>query len=401
MTPETTRAPSGMAMTMSLSILALLMACQQPQVRLLEAPPLGDSLHVEASIVATDSFRPSAAFGGANCDIILIGGEWGTIVRFRSNSAMSVDTSRLPGVRRGASAGSSSSEGPVVWSNYPSALMLLDLEDLSVDSVAIPRHPWGAERWVGPAVRMPDGRVALAQLGGMPGRVQPSPWIPAPLVRIVDQRSELVQDVGKMRHVPGRYLSWLMSRAAVGSFGDTLLVYTLSDAVLSVYVPKSGTDSVSHIRTAQLPLYFQAPEPREEIWQPAWIQVGGEVPHLIHVPHTMTAVFGPDGRLYAVRVYDAEWLRARNPYVRTQGRWRVARSALEVYDTRGALIGSLALPAEDIIRLHVDENGRIMMISRVGTVHIASSPFSNVGRCEPFSRELVIPVGDRAPKAVE
>lgn len=145
-----------------------------------------------------------------------------------------------------------------------------------------------------------------------------------------------------------------------------------------------------------LPQYFTAPEPREEVWSVPWIQIGGEIPRLIEVPHAADAIFAPDGKLYVVRNYMARWKRARIVRFPTQGFWEVTHRGLEIYSSRGNILGAYNLPSEETSLMTADANGRVFLRDGA-SILVVKDPTVERYSCPPFPEEVRITVADEPP----
>ncbi len=359
-------------------------------------PPSRSALRQLAVIRVSDSFVVSGAAGTADCEILLTGAEWGSIVRIHADGTVDTHQGRVPGARMDARLETGGSRGVLVWSQEPPFLGTVSVADLSVDSVILPLHPWG-DRAAGPVAPLPGDIYAMVPLGAGSPRRQPDPWIPAPLVQGVRPHGGVVWLAGHLREKTGHYLSWLSSRAAIGNVADTVLILTLSDAVLSAYGRTDAADTISELWARQLPIYFRAPEPREEAWTPQWIQQGGDVVHLIEVPHVSSAVFARNGTLYAVRTYAARWRRAANRFVPTQGNWEALDRGLEIYDANGVLLGAYALPTPTVNWLRIDDNGRLLLHDAAGSVLVAADPAFKGNSCPPLPPLIAVTLSDAPP----
>lgn len=361
-----------------------------------QSPPRRLPLARTSVISVTDSFAPSGVVGTARCEVILVGGAWGTVVRVNTDGRTDARVGRVPGAPRFASLQGTDSSGVVVWSHEPESWGVLDIDSLTVRGLPVPLHPWGA-RWVGPAVPLPLGRFAMAPTGdaALPRR-QPVRWVSTPLVQIVDSNGRELDTVGHVGDHGGYYLSWLSSRLAVGSVGDTLLVLTLSDAMLSAYAPSAAMGE-SVLWKRQLPLYFRTRPPREEVRTIPWIQYGGDITKFVDVPHVASATFGPEGKLYAIRNYFAEWMPTRSAVLPTQGRWVVGEQGLEIYDAHGQLLGAYALPQAGVRWVSVDVRGRLFLRAATESLQVVEDPTFTGSRCKPMPEVVRIPHVDVPP----
>ena len=138
-----------------------------------------------------------------------------------------------------------------------------------------------------------------------------------------------------------------------------------------------------------LPIYIESPQPREELWTPAWIQIGGDVAHLIEVSQVVAADFRSDGGVVAIRPYMAEWRRVRNPFGSTQGMWEITSVGLEAYTADGVLEHAFALPSPTIGRVSVDRHNRIFLFDGTGSIYISSVLINDGSRVCPILPPLI------------
>lgn len=376
----------------------LAIACNNPRLERHRDPPTLAPLQTITVIEGSDSFVPSGVASTRACDLVLVGAEWGSVTRVPADGSLDPKVARIPGARRVSRLEDGDESNLVVWSQSPPFLGRLNGNDMTIDSIGVPLHAWG-DHWVGPVAALPTGHLAMTPMGVGPARRQPEPWVAAPLIQVLDSDGRVVQTVGEVENQGGHYLSWLAARAWIGNTGDTLLVLSFSTGKLSAYAPVTDRSTPSTHWSKQLPIYFQAPSPHEEIWRAPWIQIGGEMPHLIEVSHVADAAFGSDGKLYVIRNYMAEWRRARNRYVSTQGAWAVTEQGLEIYDAHGHFLGAYALPDMDVNWLRADRHGRLFFSVGSGSIIVAQDPTSPPSPCPALPPRVILTAADTPPGA--
>jgi len=217
------------------------------------------------------------------------------------------------------------------------------------------------------------------------------------LVQVIDRRGRVVASAAPLAHRDGLYLPWLMNRAVLGLRGDTIAALILSSGRLLKYVPKVD-DAIFRFHSAiDLPRYFEAPEPKEEVLMWPWINQG---PHpFVHneVSHVETATFAGD-RLYTLRNYDAEWVQVdKDTFYDTKGLWRVTSRGLEVYDFDGTRLARLAIPSLSKPWIRADMEGR-MFVGSGDSIVVVSDPTTTSGSCPAMPAKIAIPVDDVPPR---
>lgn len=336
---------------------------------------------------------PSGGAGGLGCDLLIAGAEFGSIARIsvtdiRDQTVRAVSYS----ARRGRLA--SSANVVLTWSQAPEFLGTVAVDDLAVTPLVIPLHEWLGV-WVGPVVPIGRGKYAMAAAGDGTARRAPLTAKAAPLVHVIDEHGRVHKTVGQMAWGPGHYVPWLVSRVALGVARDSIFLVGRSDAVLSVYPLSRDSSTIIAARRRQLPTYFIPPVPREEIWFAPWIQIGGEMQHLIEVPHLGAAAFGHDGKLYAVRNYSATWTRGPNRFFKSQGAWEVTDSGLEVYNASGDLIGAYSLPDGNVSWLQVVSHNRLLIKGESKSIIVAQDPTAASSSCTTALTSIPVSVADK------
>lgn len=350
-------------------------------------------LVLAAVLQGSDSFVPSGVASQPNCDILLVGSEWGSIARLFANGTFDTTTGSIPGYRRVARLEDGGAVGAaLVWSHNPPFLGVIR-PNLWVDSIPLPMHPWG-HQWSGPASQVRSGLVALAPLGDRDVERRPSNgWTDAPVAFLLDLKGRVVSSVGAVRKRPGRYLSWLETRLTLGSAGDTILWVTLSQGTVSGR--RTDVGQSPPVFTATLPRYVPSPRPAEVVRRLASIQQGGELAAFSEVPQVSLATVGPNGRIYAVRAYATEKEPGPNWYPKRFERWATTREGLEVYNATGTLLGAFAMPHANVAWLRVDHHGRVFVRAGPRNVLVMDDPFYQGTRCPPLPPRVPIDVGDR------
>lgn len=315
------------------------------------------------SIQGSDSFSIASAVGLETCELVLVAGTWGTLVRVGPTGVVSDKPRRIPGGPMGVVLESVRNDEIPAWSRDPPWLGVIDIETLQVRGVPVPNHPW-SKLEVGPVTGMDRGLYAMAAISdpGFP-RAEPRSWLGTPLISLFDVDGVVQHSLGEIADREGRYLTWLGSRASIGVIADTLLAVFLADATLERFEltpqgwirPDRGKGS--------LPRYLRAPEPIEEVRSAPWIDVNGDLPRVHHVPQVAAAAVGPGGKIFALRNYEARWVAHEAPTWRVQRRWEVTSWGLEVYDSFGEVEGRFAFPVGQKTGrwIRVDPVGRLLM----------------------------------------
>lgn len=378
--------------------LSCVLGCTDPRLRHLLKPPDLLPLDTLSLISVGDSFRVSGAAGTMDCGIIIVGGFSGTVLKIKADGSVDPMRGRVPGARAVSKLEKSDDSTLLVWSRRrPPFLGFMSTRDLSFDSIPVPDHPWVGDR-MGPAVVISTRRIALSAVSGGFARAKPKPWFPMEAVTVLNLDGDVSAMISPVIEQDGKYLTWSRGRVEIGAVADTLLVLSISDAVLKGYVPADNhSDSLVVGWATQLPRYFVAPKPREEIFSSPFLPPGrGEVPYIIDLHHAAGATFGPGGRAYVLRNYAAEWERRRNRFTDTQGAWKITRQGLEVFDRRGQLLGAYALPTPSPAWIRIDEVGRLFFRgAEVGTLIVARDPVSDSQVCLGFPPRIDLQIVDR------
>lgn len=345
-------------------------SCIAPSISHVRERPLLQELPIESVITPWDSLRVSGVVSTPQCDILLSEVSRGLILRVRQSGLLEgFGTSN--DVYRGAQLEEHTDDTSLMWSRSGSTVGLIDHASLMVQSLTIPPSDWGLPI-IGSIAGVLDSWIAVAYLGDGPPVPQPEPWpTHASLVRVIGPRGASVATLGALERQPGRYLSWLLARSVLGSHGKRISALFLSQGRVTTFVLSDEgleTDRSEY----SLPIYIASPPPREELWTPEWIQIGGDVAHLIEVSQVIAADFKSDGGAVAIRPYMAEWRRVRNPFGPTQGIWEITDKGLEAYSADGALEHAFALPSPTIGRIAVDRHDRLYLFDRDGTVFVSS-----------------------------
>ena len=350
---------------------AALVSCSSPSIRHVQDGPNLRNLPIESVISSSDSFLVSGVVSTPSCDILLSELRAGGIIRVGANgvSDHSFVEATAPAFR-GAQLEEFTDDTSVIWSRSGGTIGLVDHESLAIRPLPVPGSDWGVQS-IGSVSGVLERWIALAYLGDGPPVPQPQPWVDAPLVRLVDEHGRSSGTLGAVDRQPGRHLSWLLGRTVLGSAGRRVSALFLSTGNVTIYdVSDEGHETDR--RDYSLPAYIESPEPREELWVPEWIQIGGEIAHLLEVSQVITADFTLDGRVIAIRPYRAEWRRVRNPFGPTQGVWEITSRGLESYSSDGTLEEAFALPSPTVGRIVVDRHDRLFLLDGTGLTYVSN-----------------------------
>lgn len=355
-------------------------------------PAVTDTLRAETTIWDNPDFSVSSAVMGQECEALLVGGEWGTLVRLGSLAEESAKD-RAPGFPKGARLRWNPDGQITMWSHYSDLLAVIAEETLSAHVLTPSQHPWGRD-WVGPVLALSGGRYAVAALGDDVPRPQPDAWLDAPLVQVVDSAGRLVAEYGEIVQHSGRYLSWMHSRYSLGRVADTLLILHHANGMMVAIDASPGAPVMTVVRRHRLAQYFEAPPPEEEVRTIPWIQIGGDKSRIRYLWGIATAAFGPDGTVYAIRNYAARRRTARGD----EGDWTVTRNGLEIYDRSGKFVGRYAVPGGRVDWLVVGPRGRILI--RAGArIMVVQDPTFQGQRCPAWPERITLRTKDDNPYA--
>ena len=380
-----------------LAVVLILAGCTRTgsEMRIDGDPPPLDSLEVATILRFSGSFLPFGVAGLPNCDIVLVGGSWGTLARIRADGSVDEVLGRADYPEGRTSLEIGDGAQALAWGPQPP--YLADVEgDLSTSMRPVPEHPWGV-RLMGPAVPLPGGRYAIAAVSDRSlGRPTPRPWRASPLIQIVDTLGTVVGEAGQIINRGGQFRSWLAARAVLGNRGDTLRALRLSTGILETFAPPDPDGGYALIDRTRLPAYFNPPPIHEEVLSYPWITFGGEESVLAHLSQVEAAAFGGN-RLYAIRNYAAAWFEIDNPRVTLPGRWKPTEQGLEIYDLEGRRLRSFSLPSSDPDFLRADSRGRIFI--RFGRSLISfRDPTYQGPACPATSPEIMVSIADTFPR---
>lgn len=327
------------------------------------------------AILATDiaQFRIGSMAMLDDCSIALAGQQWGTLTTVLP-TGQHTPPLKIPGFPKGAHLSRSNGNSLLVFA--AGAAYRWDRTENTLEQIAL-EHPWGTQV-LGAASPMPRRGLDIIALfdRGQPTRPPSHAALLVPRALLTDRENQPVRTIGEVSWRTGTFLTWYENRAAVGAHQDTVVLLSYSSGQILAY---PWGDSVP--QRSVLPPYLERLEPREEVWTPAWIQVGGVQPYIIDVPSVAAATIGSNGRIYAVRNYRAKWRTASNPYVETQGAFDVTDRGLEVYDTRAQLLGAYDVPG-DALTMSWSPTGLLLFRVASDTIWIVDDPFAESDACQ-------------------
>lgn len=361
-------------------------SCGNPSIVPTTPLPELSPLPTESVIAGSDSFVVSGVVSSPTCDLLLSDGRHGGIARVRADGTVGSIVFPLGREVRGLRIEPFGNDTSLVWSRAERLLGFLDHEALGIHPIPVPVPEWDSAV-LGSVAGVSGRLIGIAALSdGLPVR-QPEPWSPSHLVRLIDEQGDVRSSLGVVEEVPGRYLSWLLGRSVIGAVNDGVGVLFLSKGHVTVF-QLAANDDVT-IRRYVLPNSIDSPDPREEVWDPHWIQIGGEMPHFIEVPQILAGDFRPNGGVVAVRPYSAKWRRVRNRFVPTQGTWEVEKRGLEVYSPDGDRLAAFRLPSPSVDWIQVDRHDRLFVANGTGLVHVARiAPAFDETQCPLLPREV-------------
>lgn len=373
--------PSTSASLASMAVMAMV-ACSAPTTDQLQPhPPLqklttmatipGSLVYPTADAVGLDNCRVLIADEGGHITLVAADGEVGRVDTVPENRALHFEMV--------------DSGGLIAWANSPAWMARIQLNPFKVDSQVVPQHAWGGA-YLGPAVELGD-LVATAPLAN-PTRARRGGQgaAPAPLIELIDAYGVRTSTAGPALVASDDYHAWRTWHGELGRIGDTLLFVSFSDGILHKFLANSSA-SLSDL---DLPQYFRSVEPRVEVLEFPWIQFG-HFPFFMDTPQIQLATFGYDGRLYAVRPYSYKWSSRPNKYVRRSGTWEPTSIGLEIYSTKGELLGAYSIPP-GVRTIHASRHGQIVMVID-NEVVIARNPTAGESSCA-YSAEVVMALDD-------
>jgi len=346
-------------------------------------------LPVIARIVENDSFYVSG-IAERGCQLILVGGGWGTIVRLNPDGLLDTIRGRVPGASSGTRLEPADSGRTLFWSSSPPSWGVV-YPDLSVASMTVPVHPWGGA--VSGPVFPFGGQYVMVPFGDPKVyRKSPRPWVSAPIAYILGTEGEEKATIGRIPDRGGEFLSWAAARVAAGVRGDTLVTLSLTDGSLAGW----ATEHASPVWSDELPKYFENPKPKEEVWRYPWVDVGGARVNLVGARQVEMAAIGDDGTIYAVRNYGIRWRSLKLPrYFKIQGKWEIISRGLEQYTSHGDLVKRYLLPEKELNWIRAGRNSKVFLgySNEVIVAEFGRTP----GDCPPLPEKTILDISDSPP----
>jgi len=350
-----------------------LTSCDGPEVRRGSAGALRPPAVL--GVLSGASFGPSGvAFSPQDCDLILAGQTWGTLVRVRPTSTEEQVLARYSVPRTATRMSGVTDSTFWVRSHNPPAIerwawwRATDTVPNNPLSFPVGRLSSGG-RSVGPIVSVDDSLTIVAPLGD-PRRALPREAYgiapsSVPVADVIDSNGVLVGRVGE-RDVPeGEYVPWLAHRLALGMDEDTVVVVFLHDGRRVNFVRDwTRSDSVifTSARSVDLPRYWETPPIEEDRFRVEWMAGGDGVKHLSVLPQLEEAFVAESGVVYAIRTYEAYQQDHRHALFGRVHSWVRVKQGVEVYDDRGVRILGIAIPeGQTAAWLAADRRGRMFL----------------------------------------
>lgn len=384
--------------------LMTVIACDIPEAHIVRPRPNLRPLPVE-SVFVWDSMAIGGVVSTPSCAILLSSATGGRIARVLPDG--SVDSTALlgpPASFRSLRLEELRDDASLAWtrsSNGNGRVGVIDHGTLAVRWITMQPLAWGMAL-TGSVTGVSGELIGIAPLSdGMPIG-QPKPWVPAALVSLVDVEGALAGELGTIEQRSGRYLSWWFAQSVIGAWGEKIVTLNLATGYVRTYYGNTADPSVVQgngvDKEFSLPRYIDPPPVREEVWAPEWIQIGGEMAHLIGVPQVLSADITKWGGIVAVRPYRATWRKMSNRYLPTQGTWSVEESGIDVYLPDGELAVAYDLGDLEVGWVRIDRHDR-MFLSIGSAVHVVSLD-SGLGesRCPILPPEIRVTLSsDRSP----
>ncbi len=362
----------------------LSVGCNGPERVGQEALPQGiEPLHVLTRITAVGGFLPSGATVTAECEILLVDGLQGTIVRVLSSGSLDSKVGKVPGNRLDGRLGWTGTGPPTVWSNSPPLLGLID-QDLSVDTIALAELAHDLQS-AGPAARVGTRYVSVL-MGDVSHQVRSTrPLRAVPIAVAVDSLTGHAESIGSVPFRSGELLPWLYRHASVGAIGDTAIIVSFTEGTVAGWV----APYTAPVWFTALPRYFVPPLPVEQVLVYPWIDEGGEAVSLDYLPQVNSGVVLSDGSLLLVRHAGAV-RQASQSRSSKLGRWIPTLRLLELHTARGQLTKRLDLPTEAPIRWLGSGYDGLATIGFDHEVQIVA-PLGPSTRCGAWPSQITLP----------
>jgi hypothetical protein len=350
-------------------------ACGGPRVtQLAQAPPTG-ALTVLTEVALGDSVVVASIVGAPDCSILVTDLTRGRIALVTPRIGSVVHWTIVEGGPPALRLDALDLGRVAAWSVDPPFLGIVKLQDLTVRPMVVDRHPWGGAA-VGPLSALPGQRIAIAPIGDPDfPRSESAAHTRTSLLEIRDSTGGLLGSVGDAPERGGRYLSWLATRLAIGTRGDTVTVVSLEDALVSRYIIAASGRTGQLASTIPLLRYFRGPSASEEIRLLPWIHFGEVLHKFADAPQLGAAAIAPSGLIYVIRNYGFDWRAARDPMFRAQGAWQPTQRAIEAYGREGEFLAAYRLPDTSTQWIRVTSDGRLLL-GGGGHMVIAQDPLA-------------------------
>lgn len=327
-------------------------SCSQPETEMLRPMPALREL-VTLTAIAGSAGNPIVDVVGIDSCRLIVADQRGAITLVETQGAL-VELAVIPG-GRSIHFEAVRKDRFLAWASSPPWLARVSLNPFALDSFKAPRHKWGGV-FLGPAVEF-RGTIAMAPLANPDNsHIGRSESGDARLVDLLGPGGS-TSFGGPSLPATGDYTSWRTWRGELGQTNDTLLFAAFADGTVHRMTLSSG-DSLPAMA---LPVYFRSVEARTEVLRFPWIQFGN-FPFFMDTPQIVTATFGPNGTLYAIRPYGYRWSPRPNQFVRKAGTWIPTRQGLEIYSTNGTSFGAYAVPP-DVRGIQADAYGRLFLLA--------------------------------------
>lgn len=182
-------------------------------------------------------------------------------------------------------------------------------------------------------------------------------WVSARLVRYWSEDGRLLRSFGVPDVYNGTVARRVFNRTFLAAHRDTLWVLVQGSA--SVRAFDLGGNEIG--QRIYLPIYYRGSEPRIKIKEPpAPDRSSFRINTLVYQPNVRDLSVYDDSLFVTIRYYDWRIALRGPPGGRWIGYW--PRSAIEVFDRAGHVLGSFAVPGR-VTEIAVNHGGRVAVIT--------------------------------------
>jgi hypothetical protein len=386
--------PIAISLAITVALVGQLGGCGTYEIQYAERPPSMGSPTSVVTLNIEGGFRASGGWIVNDCQLLLIGARWGTVVLLDSTISHPRMLGRLPEFMESAQVSGAFSDGSLaIWSRNPKRAVRFPLDGTHASLLPSLSRLWGADvaRPIVPidnelfvtvaAGDVDDPQAEFGKRGSMPS------------LALYDIADSLRDGYGGITDPGKPYRSWYASLSVPGRTDSGAAVVHLDSAKIDYF--SINNQRLSHERTIRLPRYFAIPEPSITTAAQPWIDVGGDVVRINHVRDIGPVAIASNGYVTAVRTYTAtrEWIRAG--VLPAERLWRRGAIGIEVYAPAGNRVYSAPVTTGVPTWISTSRTGRVVYGVRGGGVRMIDS--REQSRCPVVQSNSTVFLQDTVP----